>query len=134
MPEGEAKVYFRQIAQALYYCHMNGICHRDLKGDNILLDDKMVIKLADFGLSKVTGKEGLSKSRPGTLTHSAPELLDPPQKGKKFNAMAADIWSLGITLFTMVTGKLPFKGKTYEEIVHKTHHGRLNLGPEISKG
>ncbi|XP_059114042.1 LOW QUALITY PROTEIN: sperm motility kinase X-like [Peromyscus eremicus] len=104
LEESEARRLFTQIVHALKYCHDNLIIHRDIKANNILLDHRGNAKLCDFGLStKVIPGQKLGHFC-GTLHYCAPELF-----GKEaYDGCATDIWSLGVLLFFMVTGRFPF--------------------------
>ncbi|KAK1343261.1 hypothetical protein QTO34_016039 [Cnephaeus nilssonii] len=110
MNEGEARTVFRQIISAVQYCHQRGIIHRDLKPENILLDGEMNVKLIDFGFSKKVTEEKLSTFC-GTAPYMAPEIL----QLRPYEGPQADVWSLGVVLYQMVTGNLPFEGQTFEE-------------------
>lgn len=112
MQEEEAQHIFTQIVCAVKYCHENNIAHRDIKPDNILLDSKGSIKLCDFGLAtKVTVGQKL-KVFCGTLPYCAPELFN----GQEYDPKTPDIWSMGVVLYIMVTGYLPFKATTYKDM------------------
>ncbi|EGW02391.1 Sperm motility kinase [Cricetulus griseus] len=118
----QAQHFFTQLVCAVHYCHENGIVHRDIKLDNILLDDKGNIKLCEFGLvTQVTSGQG-TNGFCGTLEYSAPELFS----GKEYDAKAADIWSMGVVLYTMVTASFSFKVNTYsymkEEMLDPKYH------------
>jgi hypothetical protein len=107
LKENVVQIYTRQILQGLHYLHAKGIMHRDIKGANILLDNKGTIKLADFGASKhvedlATIANGANSVR-GTPYWMAPEVI----KGE-FHGRPADIWSLGCTVIEMATGKPPW--------------------------
>ena len=86
------------------YLHKNNICHRDIKPENILLTEKLDAKLTDFGLSRHFKKNELLNSSCGSPIYAAPEMLE----GKSYDGTKIDIWSLGISLYTMVCGELPF--------------------------
>eukprot|EP00049_Salpingoeca_infusionum_P006800 m.111412 g.111412 ORF g.111412 m.111412 type:complete len:934 (-) comp13445_c0_seq1:538-3339(-) len=103
LSEKEAKRCTAQLIMAIDYLHVNGIIHRDLKGENLLLDKGMDIKLVDFGLSNTCGPGCFLKTQCGSPSYSAPELLG----GKSYDK-AVDIWSIGVNLYAMLTGKLPF--------------------------
>lgn len=109
-----ARKYFRQICQALKYCHQMRICHRDLKPENLVFFEKQgVVKLADFGFSnKFTPGSKLFTSC-GSLAYSAPEIL----LGDPYDAPAVDMWSLGVILFMLVTGRAPFQEANDSETV-----------------
>ncbi|XP_054552475.1 MAP/microtubule affinity-regulating kinase 4-like [Talpa occidentalis] len=111
LPESEARRIFRQVLSALSYCHSKGVAHRDLKPENLLMDDNGNIKLADFGLSVRCADEGLSTCC-GSPEFLAPEIyLHQTYKGP-----TADVWSLGVTLYNMLTGELPFAGTSCQEL------------------
>ena len=114
--ERQIALIITQIANGLKYLHNYGIIHRDLKPDNIMLteqSEKGIIKIMDFGLSKIAGyKEGLIDGY-GTLSYVAPEVLLRIPYNKE-----VDIWSMGIILYYMLCGKVPFVGSN-EEIVAK---------------
>uniref|UniRef100_G1QCH3 non-specific serine/threonine protein kinase n=1 Tax=Myotis lucifugus TaxID=59463 RepID=G1QCH3_MYOLU len=104
LTEREARAAFRELVSALQYCHHRGIAHRDLKPANILLDANRSIKLADFGFGKEAKGQKLSTFC-GTIYYMAPELL----KRQDYDGCKADVWSLGVTLYKMLTGKA-FRG------------------------
>ena len=95
---------FQQIISSLEYLHKKNICHRDIKPENILLTEKLDAKLTDFGLSRYFKKNELLNSSCGSPIYAAPEMLE----GKSYDGTKIDIWSLGISLYTMVCGELPF--------------------------
>jgi calcium-dependent protein kinase len=116
--EKEAAKIFKQLMSSVNYCHTHGICHRDIKPENILFsssDEDSAIKLIDFGLSKIvmtSNKEKcLMSSVVGTLYYIAPEVLN-----CKYNEKC-DIWSVGVILFIMLSGNLPFSGKSHQEVM-----------------
>merc|ERR1712000_681078 len=105
--EKDAKVRFKQLLSAMAHCHARGVAHRDLKHQNILTDDNGHIVLIDFSLAiavdTVKGTEASMAA--GTPAYAAPEML----RGICKDAIAADMWSLGIVLFSMVKADFPFK-------------------------
>ena len=105
--DSESKRIVRSLVRVLAYIHEKGFAHRDIKPENILLDSTHNIKLIDFGLaanSETTGDlDGLSTCC-GSPAYVAPELL----MGMKYSGPAADVWSTGVLLYTLVCGKLPF--------------------------
>lgn len=103
-PEIIARSYFHQLIDAVEYLHEQGICHLDIKPDNILVDENYGLKLADFGVAMSIPKDCLLKGKAGTLPYHAPEI----HANKSYSAYQADLFALGITLFTMVTGSMPF--------------------------
>nr|AZL94781.1 NPK1-like protein [Colobanthus quitensis] len=126
-PESVIRMYTKQLLLGLEYLHKNGIMHRDIKGANILVDNKGCIKLADFGASKkvvelatMTG----AKSMKGTPYWMAPEVI--LQTGHNFSA---DIWSVGCTVIEMATGKPPWC--QYQEVAVLFHIGTTKSPPPI---
>ncbi|KAG9449591.1 hypothetical protein H6P81_009556 [Aristolochia fimbriata] len=127
-PEAVIRMYTKQLLQGLEYLHRHGIIHRDIKGANILVDNKGCIKLADFGASKkvvelatVSG----AKSMKGTPYWMAPEVI--LQTGHTFSA---DIWSVGCTFIEMATGKPPWS-QQYQEVAALFHIGTTKSHPPI---
>lgn len=104
-PEPEARRLFRQMISAVEYMHRKGIVHRDLKLENCLLDDQRNIKIIDLGLGNFFKPHQLLESFCGTPDYAAPELW----MNEPYDGPAADIWSLGVLLFSMVTGRMPFR-------------------------
>ncbi|KAK8589291.1 hypothetical protein V6N13_088141 [Hibiscus sabdariffa] len=128
-PEAVIRKYTKQLLLGLEYLHNNGIMHRDIKGANILVDNKGNIKLADFGASKqvvelatVTG----AKSMKGTPYWMAPEVI--LQTGHSFSA---DIWSVGCTVIEMATGKPPWSQQYQEVAAALFHVGTTKSHPPI---
>lgn len=104
--EKVAKKIFFQVIQGIKHIHNLGVCHRDLKPQNILIDEKGNAKIIDFGFSS-SGKSYLT-THCGTPPFMCPEIV---QK-RPYNGMKADVWALGVILFLMLNGKLPFKATT----------------------
>ena len=104
----DAIAYAIQIAEALQEAHAHGIVHRDIKSENIMVNSKNQIKVMDFGLAKLKGSLKLTKtsSTVGTLAYMAPEQI----QGGDVDARS-DIFSFGIVLYEMLTGRLPFRGE-----------------------
>ncbi|CAF1234516.1 unnamed protein product [Rotaria magnacalcarata] len=127
--ESTARRYFRQICRALKYCHEMHVCHRDLKPENLVFFEKQgIVKLTDFGFSNQfsPGKKLLTSC--GSLAYSAPEIL----LGDPYDAPAVDIWSLGVILFMLVTGRAPFQEANDSETVMMILDCCYKLPPNIS--
>jgi serine/threonine protein kinase len=99
-----ARKMFSQIVNGLIYIHTRNIAHRDIKPENIFLDSDLNAKIGDFGLC-FSGKLDLLKTPCGSPFYAAPEVV----AGEEYDGKMSDIWSLGVVLFTMVTGSLPWK-------------------------
>lgn len=121
--EKETCMVMRPLLESVGYIHRLGVIHRDLKPENILCGETLNdIKIADFGLSKLVYPHELMKMPCGTLSYVAPEVLSLVGYGKE-----ADVWSLGVIMYLLLRGELPFHGKTKNEIVQKTLYAELNL-------
>lgn len=142
----------RQLVLGLEYLHENNICHRDLKPENILLGENGAYKIADFGVAHFfeedakessnqeasatasQKKKGYVSSTAGTYAFMAPETL----KGGEFSAYAADVWALGITLYAMALGRIPYYHPDVVELFDRIENDPIGLdnnnASEISDG
>ncbi|XP_073996581.1 serine/threonine-protein kinase SIK3-like isoform X2 [Rhodnius prolixus] len=121
--EQEACKIFHQIVAAVNYCHSRNVVHRDLKAENLLLDANMNIKLADFGFSNnfEAGKKLCTWC--GSPPYAAPELF----QGVDYDGPKADVWSLGVVLYVLVCGSLPFDGPTLYSLKNKVISGKFRI-------
>ena len=103
LPEVIARSYFLQLIDALSYLHGKGYCHLDVKPENILVDEHFNLKLTDLGVTAQIPKECLVKEYVGTASYHTPEI----HSKLPYNAYQADLFALGVTLFTMVSGNMP---------------------------
>ncbi|KPJ17414.1 Serine/threonine-protein kinase SIK3, partial [Papilio machaon] len=123
MPESEAARIFAQMVAAVGYCHSRGVVHRDLKAENLLLDRDMNIKLADFGFSNEYSAGATLATWCGSPPYAAPELFE----GRHYNGPKVDIWSLGVVLYVMVCGALPFDGSTLSDLRNVVLSGKFRI-------
>ncbi|ORZ37124.1 kinase-like domain-containing protein [Catenaria anguillulae PL171] len=123
MKERDARRYFRQIVSAVDYCHRLHIIHRDLKAENLLLDANMNVKIADFGFSNQFTPGQRLNTWCGSPPYAAPELF----QGKEYNGPEVDIWSLGVVLYVLVCGALPFDGPNLQKLRARVLTGKFKV-------
>ena len=117
LPDDKVRLYARQVLNAMLYLHKNRILHRDLKLQNILLKNN-VIKICDFGFAKeMSASTNFLRSIKGTPLYIAPEILH-----KKPYSHKVDVWSFGIILYELTTGRTPFYASTLNELTPKIMH------------
>ncbi|XP_054974882.1 testis-specific serine/threonine-protein kinase 1 [Sorex araneus] len=126
--EDDARKKFHQLSSAIKYCHDLDVVHRDLKCENLLLDKDFNIKLSDFGFSKRclrddSGRLILSKTFCGSAAYAAPEVL----QGIPYQPKVYDIWSLGVILYIMVCGSMPYDDSNIKKMLRIQKEHRVNF-------
>ncbi|XP_073031286.1 CBL-interacting serine/threonine-protein kinase 6-like [Primulina eburnea] len=129
--EDPARHYFQQLISAVDFCHSRGVYHRDLKLENLLLDEDGNLKVTDFGLSALSDhlrQDGLLHTTCGTPAYVAPDVI-----GKKgYDGAKADIWSCGVILYVLLAGYLPFQEDNIVAMYRKIYRGDFKCPPWFS--
>ncbi|KAI6176413.1 Protein kinase domain-containing protein [Aphelenchoides bicaudatus] len=123
MTEDMAREKFWQIISAVDYLHKHNLCHRDLKAENILLDANYDIKLVDFGFSNFWQTDNLLNTYCGSAPYASPEIFE----GRPYTGPEVDIWSLGVCLYVLVCGVLPFEGGNLQQLRDRVLSGRIRI-------
>ncbi|XP_029428685.1 LOW QUALITY PROTEIN: serine/threonine-protein kinase SIK2 [Rhinatrema bivittatum] len=123
LSETEARRKFWQILSAVDYCHSRKIVHRDLKAENLLLDNHMNIKIADFGFGNFYKTGEPLATWCGSPPYAAPEVFE----GHQYEGPQLDIWSMGVVLYVLVCGALPFDGPTLPILRQRVLEGRFRI-------
>jgi len=127
--EEEAKPIFRQIVYGLAHLNCRGVLHRDIKLDNVLMNSKGEVKICDFGVSKIIDKNKLINDQCGTPAYLAPEII----ANLGYKGFYVDLWSLGILLYAMLTGTIPFKAKSLEKLYEIIKIGKVEYPTKLSR-
>ena len=145
LTEDEARKYFQQLVVAIKYCHANKIAHRDLKLENLLLDRHGNLKISDFGLANMQATPDSSVMRTvcGTPNYVAPEVIrmnGQPRSAQNverqtgYNGFTADVWSCGIILFIMLSGRQAFEDEDLRALFNKIERGQYQMSRYIPDG
>ncbi|KAJ3372122.1 protein kinase, AMP-activated, alpha 2 catalytic subunit [Allomyces arbusculus] len=126
--ESEARVFYRQLLSAMHYCHASAIVHRDLKPENLLLDANKSLRIIDFGLSTMFQPDSLLETFCGSPFYAAPEMI----AGRKYTGPEVDVWSLGVILFALVCGHLPFVNENVKELYKEIAAAKYTCPPHLS--
>ncbi|KAL1770173.1 sperm motility kinase 2B-like, partial [Sigmodon hispidus] len=129
LQEDEARRIFLQILSAVSYCHELGIIHRDLKPDNIMIDNNGKVKIIDFGLGTQVKPGQKLSFHCGTYSYAAPELF----LGGLYDGPKVDIWTLGVILYFMVAGKIPFAAVNVRDLRRKVISGKYTVPLGLSE-
>ena len=131
LSEEEACFYFQQIISGIEYLHKLKIAHRDIKSENILIEQNTkTIKIIDFGLSNTYGDKDneILKTACGSPFYAPPEML----RGDSYRGGTVDIWSCGVVLFAMICGFLPFEGEENSQLYKKIIDGKYSIPTHVS--
>ena len=129
LSEEESAFFFYQIINGVEYIHSKGITHRDLKPENLLLDKEKKLKIIDFGLSNYFNGENLLKTPCGSPCYASPEMVS----GNKYSGFKIDIWAIGIILYAMLCGYLPFEDDDNNILFQKILNCKLEYPRFLSK-
>jgi len=127
LDEDLARKYLKQIAAAIAHCHDRDVVHRDIKPENCIITRDDNVKVTDFGLSNVRSERhgDIFITVCGTTNYAAPEVLS----RTRYRGTTADVWSLGVLLYVMLTGSLPFDDHVHKKLVHKIDNVQFIVPP-----
>ncbi|OMJ75823.1 hypothetical protein SteCoe_24961 [Stentor coeruleus] len=129
LTETETCDIFKQVAEALAYCHEKNITHRDIKMENVQLDLNFNVKLIDFGFATCFSNDKKTLIFCGSPTYMAPEIIN----HQASSGPPVDVWAAGILLFVLVTGDFPFKGNTEKRVFDKVKKGSYKVPDDLSR-
>jgi serine/threonine protein kinase len=129
LSEDEASIFFYQLINGVEYIHSQNIVHRDLKPENLLLTENKILKIIDFGLSHPFDGSILLKTKCGSPSYAAPEIIN----CKEYDGFKTDIWCCGVILYAMLCGFLPFEGENDTELFKSIVECDPEIPRELSK-
>ena len=139
--EKESRIFFRQILSAVDYCHKNSVIHRDLKPENLLLDANKNIKLVDFGFGNTFHVDTQLETYCGSPFYAAPEMIrGQPYCGPEgtypiyMTNSIVDVWSLGVIMFALLAGRLPFESSVISELYREIGRGEYKVPSHFGEG
>ena len=130
LEEEECKYIYKQIVHAISYIHSQKVTHRDLKLENLLINESFIVKIIDFGFSTCFSHEKKVKIFCGTPTYMAPEIVT----RKEYSGPPADVWALGILLYVMLAGVFPFRAPSDRELFKKIEKGIFSVPNHVPNG
>ena len=128
LDEPTARRMFSQIVDGLKYIHSRNVAHRDVKPENILLDEDLNVKITDFGLCQQVGPNALLSTPCGSPCYAPPEVLSE----KRYDGKKADVWSLGVVLYAMMTGALPWREQSQKKMINEIITGDYRIPQYVS--
>ncbi|OHS98943.1 CAMK family protein kinase [Tritrichomonas foetus] len=128
LQEEQAKPILKQILEAVQYIHKMGVSHRDLKPENLLLDEFGHTKISDFGLSRFLDPNGLAATPCGSPCYASPECIS----GNPYDGRTSDCWSVGVILYAMVTGQLPWTKRNQTQLFEQIRRGEYVIPGYLS--
>lgn len=126
--ENETRYIFQQLIDGINYLHQHNIIHRDLKPENIIIKNDGVVKIIDFGFACTYSYDSFLKTHCGSPYYASPEMIS----AKKYIGPEVDVWSLGIILYTMLHGYLPFEGKNMKDLYVNVLKGHFLIDKNVS--
>jgi serine/threonine-protein kinase HSL1, negative regulator of Swe1 kinase len=123
LKEEEGLDFFQQIIFGIHYCHAHLIVHRDLKPENLLLNARKEVKIADFGMASLIRNQNLLATSCGSPHYASPEVI----AGSKYDGMSSDMWSCGVVLYALMTGRLPFDDNHVRKLFSKIKKGVFEI-------
>lgn len=129
LTEDEAAIFMYEFLDAIHYVHSLGVAHRDLKPENLLLDSSGKLKISDFGLSKFVGNSGIVETPCGSPCYASPECLS----GHGYDGRISDVWSIGVIMFAMVTGQLPWTKRNQTQLFNQIRKGDYKIPSFLSE-
>ena len=130
LKEDEGKYIFKQVVDGIYYLHSKNIIHRDIKLENLLLDENKTLKIIDFGFSICVKNDQRINNFCGTPTYMAPEIVSK----KEYFGAPVDVWALGVLLYVLLCGTFPFKAQEEKELYKKIIKGTYEFPHHLSYG
>ena len=130
--EGEQRIkeIFKQVVHGLAHCHCRSVLHRDVKLDNILIDDEGGIKICDFGVSKIIKKSEIIFEQCGTPAYLAPEIIEVEKTG--YAGFTVDIWSLGVCLYALLCRTVPYKANSLTDLIKLINTQDIHFPDEMT--
>ena len=128
LSEPDAQPIFRQILETLEYIHSMGVSHRDMKPENLLIDQVGHLKISDFGLSRFLNNQGLVDTPCGSPCYASPECIS----GKSYDGVTTDVWSSGVILYAMLTGQLPWTKRNQTQLFQQIKKGEYSIPDYLS--